>query len=248
MTIGVLILAKLYVVGTGPGDISKITAEALAALKKCEVIVGYTVYTDIIKKFLPNKKYVSTPMTKEKDRCLLAYKYAETENTPIICSGDAGVYGMAGLVIELKHLFKNVELTIIPGVTAALSGGALLGSPLTVDFAVISLSDLLTPYELIQKRIRCAAQGDFVICIYNPSSKKRSGYLKEACQIIMEHRGPETVCGVVRNIGRDGEEKKILTLKELCDYQADMFTTVFIGNSATTVKEGLMVTPRGYIL
>ena len=164
----------------------------------------------------------------------------------MICSGDAGVYGMAGLILELLPEFPGVEAEIVPGVTAALSGAALLGAPLGHDFAVISLSDLLTPAEVIEKRLRAAAQGDFSICIYNPSSKKRAGYLKWACRILMEYKRPETVCGLVRNIGREGEAVELMTLSQLMDAGADMFTTVFVGNEATREILGRMVTPRGY--
>ena len=163
----------------------------------------------------------------------------------MICSGDAGIYGMASPLLELADEF-GVEVEIIAGVTAASSGAALLGSPLTCDFAVISLSDLLTPMELIEKRLENASEADLCIVLYNPSSHRRSDYLKRACEIVMRHRSPQTVCGIVQNISRDGEHSRILTLAELSDTQVDMFTTVFIGNSATKNINGKMVTPRGY--
>ncbi len=244
---GVLILADLYIVGTGPGEISKMTVEAIEALKKCNAIVGYTVYCDLLKEYFPNKNYISSAMKQEKERCTLALNNAKKEDTAMVCSGDAGVYALAGLILELKK-DDDVNVKIIPGVTAALSGGALLGAPLGHDFAVISLSDLLTPYDVIEKRLKCAAMGDFAICIYNPSSKKRKDYLKKACEILLEYKKPDTVCGIVKNIGRNEEAKLIMTLDELKDYEADMFTTVFIGNSNTYVKDGYIVTPRGYIL
>lgn len=164
----------------------------------------------------------------------------------MICSGDAGVYGMAGLLLELGREFPDCEVEVISGVTAALSGAAVLGAPLIHDFAVISLSDLLTPWELIEKRLACAAEGDFSICIYNPSSRKRNDYLKKACRVLLETKAPDTVCGLVRNIGREGQSFRVLTLAELAETETDMFTTVFVGNSATRVIDGRMVTPRGY--
>ena len=153
---------------------------------------------------------------------------------------------MAGPLLQLGESFPDVEVEIVPGVTAALSGAALLGAPLDHDFCVISLSDLLTPWEIIEKRLECAAQGDFALCIYNPSSKKRADYLQKACDILLRYKSPDTLCGWVRNIGREGEEKKLLTLAQLREDQVDMFTTVFIGSSTTQNVGGRMVTPRGY--
>mgnify|MGYP003072624298 FL=1 len=171
----------------------------------------------------------------------------EGKDTAMICSGDSGVYGMAGLILELSATYPGVEIKMIPGVTAACAGAAGLGAPLTHDFAVVSLSDRLTPIEMIWERIEKAAQADFVICLYNPRSKGRPDYLKQACERIMKYRSPETVCGVASCIGRDGEEMKVMSLKELADYPADMFTTVFIGKTSTVKIGKWMVTPRGYL-
>lgn len=238
---------KLYVVGFGPGNFSSMTVEACSVIERCGLIVGYTTYTDIIKKYYPQKKYYSTPMKKETDRVKYALERAsEGTQTALICSGDSGVYGMAGLALELSAKYPNVEIEIVTGITAALSGGAVLGAPLTHDFAVISLSDLLTPWEKIKKRIECAAAADFVICIYNPSSKKRSDYLQIACDIMLKFKSGETICGYVKNIGREGQESGILTLSQLRNFHADMFTTVFVGNSETKVINNKMITPRGY--
>lgn len=241
----------LYVVGIGPGKMEGLTLEALNALKESEIITGYDVYVDLVKAFLgENRTYLSTKMTKETERCQMALSLAnEGKTVSIVCSGDPGVYALSSLVLEMKKDYPKAEVKTISGVTAALSGGSVVGAPLSHDFAVISLSDLLTPYELIEKRVKFASMGDFCICLYNPASKKRAEYLKNMCDIMLDHKSPETVCAIVKNIGRDGEEKAIMTLKELRDYKADMFTTVFVGNSQTYVtKDGFMVTPRGYKL
>lgn len=241
-----LALNKLYVVGIGPGEADQMTIRAMRTLEQCDVIAGYGVYVDLVRPLLPDKEYLVTPMRKEADRCRMAIDCAMTgRSVALISSGDAGVYGMAGLLCEMAQGLE-IEVEVVPGVTAALSGGAVLGAPLTHDFAVISLSDLLTPWEKIEKRLECAAMADLSMAIYNPASHRRSDYLRRACEIVMRHASPETVCGVVRNIGRDGEEMHVMTLRELADYPADMFTTVFIGNAQTKVVDGRMVTPRGY--
>lgn len=238
---------KLYVIGIGPGSYEDMTVRAAKALEESEIIVGYTVYIDLIKEHFPHKEMLSTPMRREQERCQLAIDQAkEGKITAMVCSGDSGVYGMSGLILEMARSEEGFEIEIIPGVTAALSGGAILGAPLGHDFAVISLSDLLTPMELIEERLRASAWADMVICLYNPSSKKRAGYLKRACEIVMEYKSPETVCGLVKNIGRKEEEISVMTLEQLRDAQTDMFTTVYIGNSMTKLINGRMVTPRGY--
>ena len=220
---------------------------AVNALNACDVIVGYHVYVDLVKAHFPDKEFHTTPMRREVDRCRIALDLArEGRDVAMICSGDAGVYGMAGLIYELRGEDAEPEVEVVGGLTAAISGGARLGAPLTHDFCVVSLSDLLTPWETIEKRLACAAQGDFAVALYNPSSMKRADYLQRACDILLRYAKPETVCGVVRNIGREGEAIKVMPLSELRDYQADMFTTVFIGNSHTKVIGGRMVTPRGY--
>lgn len=239
-------MKKLYVVGIGPGNYDGMTIGAVKALENADLIVGYTVYCKLIKPYFPGKEFISTPMMQEVKRCRLALEYAESgKTTVLVCSGDAGIYGMASPLLEIVGGY-GVEIEIIPGVTAASSGAALLGSPLTCDFAVISLSDLLTPMEKIEKRLECAAEADLSIVLYNPSSQRRVDYLKKACEIIMKHRPSDTVCGLAQNIGRPGESMRILTLSELAEAETDMFTTVFIGNSATKNINGKMVTPRGY--
>lgn len=237
---------KLYLVGLGPGERSAMTDAAFAAMENSDVICGYPVYVELIRNYFPDKEFYTTPMRRELERCMWAIDTAESGKTvAMVCSGDAGVYGMAGPVLELAEE-RNVEIEVVPGITAALSGAAVLGAPLMHDFCVISLSDLLTPWERIEKRLRCAAQGDFSIAIYNPCSNKRPEHLSHACDILLETLLPDTVCGWVRNIGREGESYGILSLAELKNAELDMFTTVFIGNSTTKIIGGKMVTPRGY--
>lgn len=271
-------MKKIYVAGIGPGDYESMTIKVERILRGCDVIIGYTVYVELAERFFPGKVFLTTPMRQEEERCRMAFLEAMKEQTvAMICSGDAGIYGMAGLVLEIGKDFPEVSVEVVPGITAASSGAAVLGAPLMHDFAVISLSDLLTPWEKIEARLRLSAKADFAVCLYNPASKKRADYLKRACEIMMEYKDENTVCGVVKNIGRDGEEKQIMSLKELSVWQADMFTTVFVGNSQTMRMEnpasgmtsgkenngpvtegkksgknvidcGWMVTPRGYRL
>lgn len=237
----------IYVVGIGPGAYEKMTIEAADTLRDSDVIIGYTVYVDLVREHFPEKEFLTTPMRKEVDRCRMAFEEAEKgRKVAMICSGDAGVYGMAGLMLELGREYPDCEVRVIPGVTAATGGAAVLGAPLIHDFALISLSDLLTPWEKIEKRLRLAAEADFVICLYNPGSKKRADYLEKACEIMMESKSGDTVCGLVSQIGREGESMRVLPLKELKKTPVDMFTTVFIGNRQTVEVDGKMVTPRGY--
>ena len=239
-------LNKLYVVGIGPGAPEEMTLRARKALEAAQVIAGYGVYVDLVKPMFPDKEYPTTAMRKETERCRMAIEAAcEGKTVAMISSGDAGVYGMAGLIYELAE-GRELQIEVVPGVTAALSGAAVLGAPLTHDFAVISLSDLLTPWEKIERRLEMAAAADFCIAIYNPSSIRRADHLRRACEILMRYASPDTVCGAVRSIGREGERMELMTLDALKDYAADMFTTIFVGNSQTQVIDGRMVTPRGY--
>lgn len=238
---------KLYVVGIGPGAYEDMTIRAVRAMEESRVLVGYTVYADLMREYFPDKEWITTPMKKETERCRMALLRAgEGAIVSLICSGDAGVYGMSGLVLELLGEEEGPDIQVIPGVTAALSGGALLGAPLGNDFAVISLSDLLTPLKLIEERLIHAARADFAICLYNPASRGRAGYLKWACEILLAYKTPETVCGLARNVARQGETMELMTLSELKEGKADMFSTVFIGNAGTKMINGRMVTPRGY--
>ena len=240
---------RIYIVGIGPGEKEGMTFEAHSVLKDADVIVGYETYLGLIRERYPEAEYMSTPMRKERERCLLAYGAAsEQKKVAMVCSGDAGVYGMASLMYEVlaEKDGDEYEIRVVAGVTAALSGAALLGAPIGHDFCVISLSDLLTPGEVIEKRLRSAAEGDFVIVLYNPSSRKRPDHLKKAAEILMEYMEPERICGIASLIGREGQMSRLSRLKELGEGGADMFSTVFIGSSATRVINGKMVTPRGY--
>lgn len=238
---------KVYVVGMGPGAYEEMTVRAVKTLEACEVIVGYTVYVDLLREHFPGKEFMTTSMRKEVQRCHMAFEAAAAgKTTAMVCSGDAGIYGMAGLMYEVGEEFPQVEIEVVPGVTAAIGGSAVLGAAVGHDCALISLSDLLTPWEAIEKRLLAAAEADFVICLYNPSSKKRSDYLKKACMLIQRYKADDTVCGIVRQIAREGEALKLLTLGELKDTEVDMFSTVFIGNRQTKIVRGHMVTPRGY--
>ena len=240
-------MRKVDVVGLGPGDSRCLTAEARSALDEAHVLCGYGVYVDLVAPLYPEKEVFTTPMTQELERCRWALESARSgRTTALVCSGDAGVYGMAGPLLELARDYPEVEVAVVPGITAALSGAAVLGAPLGHDFCVVSLSDLLTPWETISRRLECAAAGDFALCLYNPASRKRRDYLRRACEILLRHRSGDTVCGWVRNIGREGQESRLLTLRELREEQVDMFTTVFVGSSTTILAEGHMVTPRGY--
>lgn len=238
----------IYVIGIGPGKEEYLTGQAMDALKNSDIIVGYTVYTDLVKAFLPNKEYMTTGMTKEIERCRLCFELAQSGKTvALVCSGDAGVYGMASPMYELLPEYNEAEIVVVPGITAANSGAAALGAPLNHDYCVISLSDLMTPWEVIERRLRAAIAGDFAIAIYNPSSKKRTDYLKRACDIMAEAGAlPDRACGYVENIGRDGMTAKVCTFAELRETTVNMFTTVFIGNSESYIYDNRLITKRGY--
>jgi precorrin-3B C17-methyltransferase len=240
---------KIYVVGMGPGNENGMTGQAKAALLESDVIIGYTVYLQLLGAEFQEKECLSTPMTKEKERCVLCFQEARKGKiVSMVCSGDAGIYGMASLMYEIGRDYPDCELEIIPGVTAASSGAAELGAPLNHDFCVISLSDLLTPWEQIRKRLLAAAEGDFAMAIYNPSSKKRADYLQRACDLLLQKIEPERPCGYVENIGREGTKTCVCTLAELREKQVNMFTTVFVGNSQSEILDGKLITKRGYKL
>ena len=236
----------VIVAGIGPGSYSQMTQEVIHALSDCECIVGYPLYLDLLRPHFPEKEYVGTPMRQEEARCRLALSLAASgKKVVFVCSGDAGVYGLAGLLFELAEEYA-VHVRVLPGVTAALGGAALLGAPLIHDFAVVSLSDALTPWTHIERRLRCAAAGDFCIVLYNPVSRRRKDYLQKACEILLEILPEGRPCGYARQIGREGEYAYLCTLSELRVQELDMFSTVFIGNSCTRIRGGHLVTPRGY--
>lgn len=239
---------NLYVVGLGPGDASMLTGQARAALAASDVLCGYTVYVELVKPLFPEKETYTTAMRGEMERCRWALETAAAgKNVALVCSGDAGVYGMASPVLELAKEYPDVRIEVIPGVTAALSGAAVLGAPLGHDFCVISLSDLLTPWSLIEKRLQCAAAGDFALCLYNPASHRRRDHLQRAVEILLAAgKAENTPCATVRNIARPGQQVQFYTLEELRGAPVDMFTTVFVGSSSTLQQDSWMITPRGY--
>ena len=240
-------MGKVIVVGIGPGNYENMTVGADRALCGCDVIIGYSVYVKLVRERYPGKAFLTTPMTQEAKRCQMAIDEAKQGKTvAMVCSGDSGIYGMAALIYELRGESTEPEVEVIPGLTAACSGAALLGAPLTHDFAVISLSDRLTPWEKIEKRLECAAQGDLSMVLYNPASHGRPDHLRKACEILLRTLPKDRPCAIARNIGRAGEERRFLTLKALRDADADMFCTVFIGNAMTKMIGGNLVTPRGY--
>jgi precorrin-3B C17-methyltransferase len=238
---------SIYIVGTGPGKEELMTGEALQVLERADVIIGYTVYIRLLGERFAEKEKISTSMRQETERCELCFEEAgKGKQVALICSGDAGIYGLASLMYEIGKRYPETELVVVPGITAASSGAAVLGAPLNHDFCVISLSDLLTPWEKIEKRLTAAAEGDFAIAIYNPSSRKRKDYLTRACDILLRNMEKERPCGYVENIGREGTRAVICTLGELREAQVNMFTTVFIGNAGSEIINGKLVTKRGY--
>jgi len=243
-------MSKLYVVGFGPGGYDHMTMKAVDVIENADIITGYTTYVEMLKAYFPAKTYLSTPMKKEVDRCRLAVeKTLEGHDVAMVSSGDSGIYGMAGIVLQVVDEMKaDIEVEVVPGVTAASAAASVLGAPLMHDMAIISLSDLMTPLEQIMKRVACAAMGDFVVCLYNPKSKKRTDYVERAADIIMKYQRPDIPAGIVRHAGRDGESMCLTTLGELKNAEIDMFSVVVIGNSQTYVKDGKMITPRGYKL
>ena len=241
---------KIYVVGLGPGGGADLTQRARAALEACDVIAGYTTYVDLVRADFPDKETLVTGMRGEVQRCRAALEHAqEGACVALVCSGDPGVYGMAGLVLELAEdmgLLDRVQVEVVPGVTAATGGAALLGAPLMHDFCLVSLSDLLTPWETIEGRLRAAARAGFVVCMYNPCSHGRPDHLERAAGILLEELPACTVCGIARSVGRPGESSRVLRLDELAHAEADMTSIVFVGNRTTRDIAGRMVTPRGY--
>lgn len=243
-------MGKITVVGLGPGGQEQMTPQALRAIREAEVVAGYTTYIRLIEPLLAGKEIVGTGMMQEVDRCRLAVRTAaEGRDTVMVSSGDAGVYGMAGLVLEIALQYEadaRPKVEIVAGVSAVNAAAAVLGAPLMHDFAVISLSDRLTPWTLIRERAALAAQGDFVIALYNPKSKTRVTQIDEVREILLRHRPPETPVGIVKSASRPDETRILSTLRDFTREPIDMFSMVIIGNSKTFVRDGWMVTPRGY--
>lgn len=235
------------VVGLGPGDTDLLTPRALASIREADLIIGYKTYVDLIQELISDKSVISSGMRKEIDRARLAVDEAcAGKNVAVVSSGDPGVYGMAGIVLEVAR--NKVPVEIIPGVTAATSAASVLGAPLMHDFAVISLSDLLTPWDTISQRLRAAAAGDFIMVLYNPRSKGRPENINQAREILLPLLNPQTPVGIVRCAQRGEQSSVITTLQDMLDSEIDMLTTVIIGNTQTRVEEGKMITPRGYQL
>ena len=236
---------KIYVVGIGPGKKENMTFRGYEAMEKSDIIVGYKTYVDLVKEYYPEKEMKSSAMTKEVDRCTEVLELARQGKTvSLISSGDAGVYGMAGIMLEIAD--EDMEVEVIPGITATNAAAAIAGAPIMHDYATISLSDLLTDWELIKKRLELAAQGDFVVSIYNPKSRGRVTQIEEAREIMMKYKPKSTPVAIVRNAGREDERYIVTTLDEMLNHEIDMLTIVLIGNSNTFVKNGKIITPRGY--
>ena len=237
-------MGKLYVIGIGPGGLEHMTLRAKEAIEESNIVVGYNKYIDMIKPLVENKELFSTGMRGEEARCRKALELSKEDNTvALISTGDSGIYGMAGLILQMQ---KDENVEIIPGVTASSAAGSVVGAPLMHDNCNISLSDLMTPYELIKKRVRNAADADMIISLYNPRSKGRPYYLREAIEIIKEYRDLNTPVAVVRHALRDGQEYKLFNLENFDEEVVDMFSIVIVGNSQSFVKEGKFITPRGY--
>lgn len=237
-------MGKLYVIGIGPGGLEHMTLRAKEAIEESNIVVGYNKYIDMIKPLVENKELFSTGMRGEEARCRKALELSKEDNTiALISTGDSGIYGMAGLILQMQ---KDENVEIITGVTASSAAGSVVGAPLMHDNCNISLSDLMTPYELIKKRVRNAADADMIISLYNPRSKGRPHYLREAIEIIKEYRDLNTPVAVVRHALRDGQEYKLFNLENFDEEVVDMFSIVIVGNSQSFVKEGKFITPRGY--
>lgn len=238
---------KIYVVGIGPGKKPDMTFKAYEAMENSDIIVGYKTYTDLVKKYFPNTEIRSSSMMKEVDRCIEVLELAKAgKNVALISSGDAGVYGMAGIMYEVIGENNDVEVEVIAGVTATNAAAAIVGAPIMHDYVTISLSNLLTDWELIKRRLELAAQGDFIVSLYNPKSRGRTTQIAEAQQIMLKYKSKDTPVAIVRNAGRENEEYEITTLENMLDFEINMLTIVLIGNSNTYVKNGKMITPRGY--
>lgn len=237
----------LRIIGIGPGKVSWMSGAALEGIQASDVIVGYKTYVDLVKDLIKDKEVLANGMRKEVDRCQMAIDLVrEGKNVALISSGDSGVYGMAGLVYELLANQELIEVEVIPGITASLGAAALMGAPLMNDFCHISLSDLMTPMAIIERRLEAAAMGDFVICLYNARSKGRPHHLERAVEILLKYKSQDTIVGIGKDVGRPEEEIIYATLKDLPYEQVDMTSVVIVGNQSTRIIHGKMVTLRGY--
>ncbi|MGG7144877.1 precorrin-3B C(17)-methyltransferase [Clostridium nigeriense] len=236
-------MGKLYVIGIGPGGLDHMTIMAKKAIEESEVIVGYIKYIDMIKPMIEGKEVFSTGMRGEEQRCREALRLSKDKIVALVSTGDSGIYGMAGLVLELM---QDEDVEIIPGLTASSAAGSILGAPLMHDNCNISLSDLMTPYDLIKKRVENAAEADFIISLYNPRSKGRPHYLKECIDIIRKYRKDDTPVAVVRHALREGQEVRLFTLENFDESIVDMFSIVIVGNTQSYIKNDKFITPRGY--
>lgn len=241
-------MSKIYIVGLGPGDTKFMTPQAAEAIAKSDVVAGYTYYLELIADSIVGKQLLSSGMKRERERALMAFEAAASGKTvAMVSSGDAGIYGMASLLWELKMTEGfNVELEVVPGISALIAAAAKLGAPLGHDFCTISMSDLLTDWEVIEKRISAAASADFVTAIYNPVSNDRFWQLMRLKEIFLSFKSPQTPVGIARQVGRADESLMVTTLGELEASMADMFTVILIGNRETVEFNGKMITPRGY--
>ena len=240
----------IKVVGIGPGGMDDMTPRALKAIQQADTVAGYNTYIKLVKHLLDGKNVIGTGMMQEIDRCQMALDESlKGHDVAVVSSGDSGVYGMAGLVLELALKLpkeQRPKVEIVAGLSAVNAAASVLGAPLMHDFAVISLSDLLTPWDLIKKRAELAAQGDFVVALYNPKSHKRVKHIEEIREIMLKYKDPKTPVGIVNSASRENESHTISDLANFTKEDINMFSLVIIGNSKTFVKEGYMITPRGY--
>jgi precorrin-3B C17-methyltransferase len=243
---------KLLLVGFGPGRHEHLTFRARTAIEEAQVIIGYKTYIDLVKDLIEGKQVIYTGMTEEIDRAKVAIDLAYSGKVvALISSGDAGIYGMAGLAFELLKGMnwdpeRDITVEVVPGVTALSSCASILGAPITHDFAAISLSDLLTPWDLIVRRLEAAASADFVIALYNPKSGRRTRQIVEAQQIMLKHKSPHTPVGIIKSGLREGQHVVLTDLEHMLNHEIGMLTTILIGNASTFTYRDLMITPRGY--
>lgn len=237
---------KIYVVGIGPGDKENMSFKAYEVMKNSDILIGHKTYISLVENLFPDKKMIKSAMKKEVERSKETLKLAEEGNiVSLISSGDAGVYGMAGIMLEVAG-DTDIEVEVIPGITSSNMSASVVGAPLMHDYVTISLSNLLTDWELIKKRIDLVSQGDFIITLYNPKSNGRPELINEARDIMLKYKNKNTPVAIVRNAGREKEEYDLTDLGHMLEYEINMFTTVIIGNSKTFIKNGKMITPRGY--